>query len=195
MVLCLLQPGWAHAHLVSTRFGEYYAGLLHPVTTLTHLVPWLALGLLAGLQSAPQSRHTLLLFPLAVLLGSALGSLLPPQHWLDVINLLSFLLLGGLVLLARPLPVAAYCGLILATGISHGYANGMPELYGKNLGLYLAGVTTAAYLLVTVLTATSRQLITRPSWGIIAVRAGGSWIAAIGMMFLAFNVLIAPAAP
>ena len=47
LLFCLLTPQCAHAHLVSTRFGEYYAGLLHPVITLSHLIPWLALALVA----------------------------------------------------------------------------------------------------------------------------------------------------
>jgi hydrogenase/urease accessory protein HupE len=67
MLLCL--PEQAAAHLVSTRFGELYSGLLHPLTTLQHLVPWLALGLLGGLQAPRTARWALLAFPLAVLAG------------------------------------------------------------------------------------------------------------------------------
>jgi len=60
-----LAPFAAEAHLVSTRFGELYSGLLHPLTTLLHLVPWACLGLLAGLQRAETSRWVPLAFPLA----------------------------------------------------------------------------------------------------------------------------------
>jgi len=194
LLFCLLTPQWAHAHLVSTRFGEYYAGLLHPVITLSHLIPWLALALVAGLQNTASARTALPLFPLAVLAGAALGSTLPAQQWIAVINLISFLVLGGLVLAARPLPPRFFIALVMATGLSHGYANGMPELFGQGLVLYLAGVTCAAYLLVSILTAASHQLITQRSWGIIAVRAGGSWIAAIGFLYLAFTLFVKGAA-
>ncbi|HAG94897.1 MAG: hypothetical protein CMK83_20050 [Pseudomonadales bacterium] len=194
LLFCLLTPQWAHAHLVSTRFGEYYAGLLHPVITLSHLIPWLALALVAGLQNTASARTALPLFPLAVLAGAALGSTLPAQQWIAVINLISFLVLGGLVLAARPLPPRFFIALVMATGLSHGYANGMPELFGQGLVLYLAGVTCAAYLLVSILTAASHQLITQRSWGIIAVRAGGSWIAAIGFLYLAFTLFVTGAA-
>ena len=194
LLFCLLTPQWAHAHLVSTRFGEYYAGLLHPVITLSHLIPWLALALVAGLQNTASARPALPLFPLAVLAGAALGSTLPAQQWIAVINLISFLVLGGLVLAARPLPPRFFIALVMATGLSHGYANGMPELFGQGLVLYLAGVTCAAYLLVSILTAASHQLITQRSWGIIAVRAGGSWIAAIGFLYLAFTLFVTGAA-
>ena len=194
LLFCLLTPQWAHAHLVSTRFGEYYAGLLHPVITLSHLIPWLALALVAGLQNTASARTALPLFPLAVLAGAALGSTLPAQQWIAVINLISFLVLGGLVLAARPLPPRFFIALVMATGLSHGYANGMPELFGQGLVLYLAGVTCAAYLLVSILTAASHQLITQRSWGIIAVRAGGSWSAAIGFLYLAFTLFVTGAA-
>ncbi|HBO95553.1 MAG TPA: hypothetical protein DD667_19885 [Gammaproteobacteria bacterium] len=126
--------------------------------------------------------------------GAALGSTLPAQQWIAVINLISFLVLGGLVLAARPLPPRFFIALVMATGLSHGYANGMPELFGQGLVLYLAGVTCAAYLLVSILTAASHQLITQRSWGIIAVRAGGSWIAAIGFLYLAFTLFVTGAA-
>ena len=190
LLLCLLLPQWAHAHLVSTRFGEYYAGLLHPVTTLTHVIPWLAIALLAGLQSPAAGRSTLLSFPLAVLIGTALGSALPEQAWITMVNMVSFLVLGGLVLSAIALPRHLFTALIITTGLSHGYANGMPELFGNSLWLYLAGVTSAAYLLVSILTAASHTLIARQSWGIFAIRASGSWIAAIGFMSLAFSLFV-----
>ena len=66
--------------------------------------------------------------------------------------------------------------------------------FEPELVLYLAGVTCAAYLLVSILTAASHQLITQRSWGIIAVRAGGSWIAAIGFLYLAFTLFVTGAA-
>lgn len=190
--LALLIPVPASAHLVSTRFGEFYAGMLHPVTTLGHLVPWLAVGLLAGLQHSALARKVLLLFPLAVLAGTWMGSELNTAAWVGIVNQSSLLILGLLVVLARPLPPAVFSGVVMIYGLSHGLGNGATDLSGNGLLLYVLGVTTAAYLLVTLLTASSHQLVTRQSWGTVAIRAGGSWIAAVGLIYLTFTLLAAP---
>ena len=75
LLFCLLTPQWAHAHLVSTRFGEYYAGLLHPVITLSHLIPWLALALVAGLQNTASARTALPLFAIWTLISHSASCL------------------------------------------------------------------------------------------------------------------------
>jgi hydrogenase/urease accessory protein HupE len=36
-------PTPAFAHLVNTKVGEFYAGMLHPLTSVEHLFPSLAL--------------------------------------------------------------------------------------------------------------------------------------------------------
>jgi ABC-type nickel/cobalt efflux system permease component RcnA len=38
----------AFAHLVNTNVGEFYAGMLHPLTSAEHLLPAVALALFAG---------------------------------------------------------------------------------------------------------------------------------------------------
>ena len=42
--VCL--PAKAYAHLVNTNVGEFYAGMMHPVTSSAHLLPILALALI-----------------------------------------------------------------------------------------------------------------------------------------------------
>jgi nickel/cobalt exporter len=43
-----LWPALASAHLVNTDVGEFYAGMMHPLTSAEHLLPTLALALLAS---------------------------------------------------------------------------------------------------------------------------------------------------
>jgi hydrogenase/urease accessory protein HupE len=38
-----LIPAPAFAHLVNTDVGEFYAGMLHPLTSIEHLLPTVAL--------------------------------------------------------------------------------------------------------------------------------------------------------
>jgi len=49
--LCLLMAASiAHAHSPIKGIGGFYAGFLHPVTGLEHVLPFAALGILAGQQ-------------------------------------------------------------------------------------------------------------------------------------------------
>jgi urease accessory protein len=82
---------------LSSRFGDFYGGMLHPLTALEHAVPSLALGLLAGQQGARAARWLLLIFPLGLLVGAALATVIPPLPWVRLVNNLSFAVLGLLV--------------------------------------------------------------------------------------------------
>jgi hydrogenase/urease accessory protein HupE len=184
----LLSSPPASAHLVSTRFGEYYAGLLHPLTTLVHLVPWIALALLAAVQGKADARRNLLAFPAAVALGVVLGAWLPGLAAAQAFNIASLSLLGALVALAVPLPSGAFLALSLLCGLSHGYANAAGALEPWSLTLYTAGVATAAYLLSALLGAAG-VAASRLDWGLVAVRALGSWILASGLLYAGFNLV------
>ena len=69
----VLIPSSASAHLVDARFGDFYAGLVHPLTALEHVFPFLAVGLLAGQQGARSARVILSCFALALIAGAVLG--------------------------------------------------------------------------------------------------------------------------
>jgi urease accessory protein len=193
LMLTVSQP--ASAHLVSTRFGEFYAGLLHPLTTLAHLVAWIALALLAAAQGATDARRNLLAFPAAVALGVVLGAWLPGLAAAEAVNIASLPVLGALVALAVPLPGPAFLAVALLCGISHGYANATattaPGPWG--LMLYTAGVATAAYLMSALLGAAG-VVAGRRGWGRVAVRALGSWILASGLLYASFTLVGGPGA-
>jgi hydrogenase/urease accessory protein HupE len=179
----------ALAHSVSARFGELYSGLLHPLTTLAHLVPWLAMGLLGGFLEVRRSRWILIAFPLSVSTGVLLASVLPASVWVEGLNLASFVIVGVLVVVGRQLSFAQFATLTALFGVSHGVANGVAGLGGSGLVLYTMGVAIAAYLTITLTTALSHVLLERFGWGHIAVRAAGSWIVAIGLVFGGFTLL------
>lgn len=188
-LLVLLVPQVAHAHLVSTRFGEFYSGLLHPLTTLVHLVPWLALAMFAAMQGKAFARQTLPLFPLAVGLGTLLGIGFAGLQNVLLLNIISFVVLGALVAVSYPIPRAFAFAAILLFAISHGYANGDVDLADGSLVLYVAGVTTAAYLVVALGAGASATLYDKAAWGRIAQRALGSWILAVGLIYGGFELM------
>lgn len=191
LLICLsLLPQTAFAHLVSTRFGEFYSGILHPLSTLSHLLPWIAIALLCGMQR-PQgyARWALVVFPVAIFFGALMGSQAVLPHWIYLLNLTSFLV-GLMVALALKLNASMFFALLLIFGFSHGFANGEPDLRGSDFVLYVSGVAMAAYLLITLLSAAARFTLTQASWGSIALRAGGSWIMAIGVLHIGFYLMI-----
>lgn len=189
LVSVLLVSQQADAHLVSTRFGEFYSGLLHPITTFMHVIPWAGMALLGAQQVRSYSRWLLIIFPLAVTTGVFSSSFLPEIKWLNLINLGSFVLPGLLVILSVHLPKQLFIGIALIFGFTHGFANGVNNLSLSGYLLYISGVGTAAYILTALLMAHARWLSEKLSWGAIALRVVGSWILAIGFIFFGFTLL------
>jgi urease accessory protein len=188
LVVCLVSfSGSADAHSMVKGVGDFYAGLLHVLTALEHVLPFIALSLLAGQRGMKaQAEAVLLVFPVALMAGAAAALWLPPLPGLAFFNIASAILLGALVAAARPLPRAVFYGLVVVFGISHGFANGeaitqTTKAYLFILGVGLSGLAVLAYgtLMVDFL------LKRKAGWITIAVRVAGSWIAAIGVLVLA----------
>jgi urease accessory protein len=188
LVVCLVSfAGSADAHSMVKGVGDFYAGLLHVLTALEHVLPFIALSLLAGQRGMKaQAEAVLLVFPVALMAGAAAALWLPPLPGLAFFNIASAILLGALVAAARPLPRAVFYGLVVVFGISHGFANGeaitqTTKAYLFILGVGLSGLAVLAYgtLMVDFL------LKRKAGWITIAVRVAGSWIAAIGVLVLA----------
>src|SRR5262245_40147371 len=81
-------PTPASAHLVNTNVGEFYAGMLYPLTSAEHLLPTLALAVLAIQRGKHAARTTLFAFPLALLAGTLAGGCLPPFAPFQLANLI-----------------------------------------------------------------------------------------------------------
>ena len=181
-VLAVL-PQPAQAHLVTTRFGDFYGGMLHPLLGVEYVLPWLALGLLAGLHGENTGRWVTVAFPIGVALGIALSLIAPsPERLLVSVNLLSFVIIGGLVVVARPLASPLLVAIGTAFGAAQGWENALAIDTGTNAGLFGAGVTVVSYIVITLVTAAAVVTLRRAHWVRIAVRAAGSWITAIGLM-------------
>ena len=179
----VLIPARASAHLVDARFGDFYAGLVHPLTALEHVFPFLAVGLLAGQQGARSARAILGCFALALVAGAVLGHFGPGTTLVVYLNGASFVVLGGLVALARRLPVWVLLALSSLFGLTHGYANGTAMTSDMLALNFVAGMASAGVIVVSL--GAGVVLSLRASWTKIAVRVVGSWIAAIGLMTIA----------
>ncbi len=184
LCLALLATG-AQAHSSAQGVGDFYAGFLHPLTALEHVLAFLALGILCG-QQGQRAQAALPLFWVALMIGATAALWVPGLPWVDPINILSSIVLGALIAAAIPLPVSVYLVLALLFGLSHGYANGAaitpmirPYLFIPGVGL--AGLVVTGYGVVMVDWLLRRKI----SWMAIAVRVAGSGITAIGLLVLA----------
>ena len=175
----------AYAHAPIQGIGDFYVGFLHPVTGLEHVLPFAALGILAG-QQGNRAAPTLLLFALMLMLGALGAHWIPALPYIGLLNTLSVVLLGVLVAIDSRLPVMVLCVIATVFGLSHGLANGTAldgafKAYLAIPGLGLAGLVVPAWLMIVV------EFILRQQydWMRIAVRVAGSWITAIGVLVLA----------
>jgi ABC-type nickel/cobalt efflux system permease component RcnA len=156
VALAALLPTAAWAHLVNTDVGEFYAGMLHPLTSAEHLLPTLALALLGIQCGKPGARATLLAFPIALLVGTVAGSQLPPFGVFHLANLVVLIALGGLLALGerfkRPGP-AAVGALALLVGCILGYRSGIDMAASQVAAQFIPGVALTGFMVVALLVA------------------------------------------
>jgi len=186
IIAVALACGSAEAHLNATGMGPIYDGLMHFLTSPEDLVPVLALALLAGLRGAPYGRLAMFALPTAWLLGCLFGfsaaaasaGMLGASFW--------FLALGGLVVFDARLSLRAMTALCALLGLVHGYLNGAGMGLSASAVVAAIGLASAVFVVVVLVAAFVARLQTH--WARIAVRIGGSWIAASGLLMLGWSV-------
>lgn len=190
-------PGWAvavvvavaspaHAHLLTTGLGPFYDGLAHLFVTPEDLLPVIALALLAGLHGPRFGRAVLFALPAAWLAGSLVGPLVAPHVTMPVVTAAVTIAVGAMVAAGRPLPLALVTGFAVALGLFAGALNGIDLAMAHASPLGAAGVTTALFVVVSLLAGQVASV--RASRARIAVQVAGSWIAAIGLFMLGWAV-------
>lgn len=182
-------PTMAQAHLVDTRLGDFYSGALHPLTDLEQVLPWIAFAALAAFQGAQRARWIVLAFPLALLAGGLLSQIAPGLPYTSVAGLLLVAGTGLAVALAAPLPLGALVSAAIVMGVLHGYLNGAAMASTTDRFLFLTGMTASGYAVFTLATGTAIAFLRGVGgWRPIALRAGGSWVAAVGIMVLGLHL-------
>lgn len=173
----------AGAHIVSSRLGDFYAGASHPLTGLQDVVLWTALGVLAGTQPAAQARWLIAVFPAGLVAGFLLGLAGGMTNGIAAVDAGCMVALGGLIATAVRLSGPTLTAIAFALGLIRGAANAGGVGPDTNTSLFAAGFAVAGYVVITLLSAVTLSF-RRPDagWRNIALRAGGSWIAAIGVM-------------
>jgi hydrogenase/urease accessory protein HupE len=191
LILSLLISVWlatsANAHLVNTGLGPFYDGVSHLLLSPEDLIPVIAMAIFAGLNGPIAGRHTLFAMTGAWLAAGVAGSLVGNPLVPPAVTTGSFLLLGTLAATDRRSSPAAVATLAAAIGVLHGWLNGAGTAGAKpaTIGVLL-GVTGAIFVLVAVVAAT--PVSARWAWARVGFRVTGSWIAAIGLLMLGWEM-------
>jgi hydrogenase/urease accessory protein HupE len=179
-------PQTASAHLVTSGIGPFYDGVVHFLVSPEDLAVVLALALFGGLFGRTAARWLVLVLPVAWLLGTGFGLRWPGptgSGWLPALSML----LAGLLAAVNPnvppwLPAAVAMGL----GMVHGCLNGRTMAATDTSFLAAVGIVAALGLVALLLGALTSTL--RVPWQKIAARTLGSWMAASGLLALAWSV-------
>ena len=182
--LSLILPSCALAHPMK-GVGDFYAGMLHPMTSVECVLPIIALSLLAGQQNRRTAIGILSSFPIASMLGTLLALLLPVSPFIAVINTSAMAVLGILVALNRSLPIGISVILSAVLGLTVGWANGGELTSDTSAYRFIPGLAVVGLLLISYGIALVRSL--NVPWAKTAMRVTGSWIAAIGILVLSLN--------
>jgi hydrogenase/urease accessory protein HupE len=172
----------AEAHLNATGMGPFYDGLMHFLMSPEDIVPVVALALLAGLRGENYGRRALFVLPTAWFLGALAGLSALAANPHPFIAAAWFVLLGGLVAADAHVSLRASTLLAAILGLYHGYLNGTGMGQSLSVMVILVGLVFAVFVLIALVTAFVVRL--RASWARIAIRVGGSWIAASGLLLL-----------
>lgn len=183
----LFLPGSARAHSPIQGAGDIVNGLLHPLTTITHVLIIVGLGLLGGRSKLVDFKLPMTIF--AVLAGLALlltttggiKAVYPP-----LLICIALCAAVPLTLELTPPPLARnalFATAALALGLDSAVESGSTATVFKTLvGNWISLIVLVADLAIYV------SLAGEAKWMKIALRIVGSWIIAISLMMLAFSL-------
>jgi urease accessory protein len=173
-------PAWAHTAIQS--MGSFWSGVAHVLTSIDLVTLLLGLAIWASFHDRQSDAPIVRAAFLASLVGVAIAAMSGSQ--LDVSPLVAALMvLTGLAGAAR---LQAGHGLLVGAASAGGLlagAAGSPGAAGVSLGLFSLGGSIAAASVISWGLIATRGV--NFEWGRLALRAGASWIAAIGLMIVA----------
>jgi hydrogenase/urease accessory protein HupE len=186
LVAAMLWPAPAEAHLVTTGLGPIYDGISHVLMSPDDLVPILAMAFLAGLNGPAAGRRTLFALTAAWFIGGAAGFYAGQSLVPGAAAAISFLVLGSLTAADWRLSPGMVTVLAVVVGMVHGWLNGAGIAESQRELLGLVGIASVVFVLVALASAFVVSLGATPTR--IAVRVAGSWVAAIGLLMLGWNL-------
>ncbi|MHC5004010.1 MAG: HupE/UreJ family protein, partial [Planctomycetota bacterium] len=177
----------AAAHLVSTELGPFYDGAAHPLVTPADLLTILALAVLAAYGGAAAGRRLLVSLCAGWIAGLAAAFAVAGAEWqVPLVTASAILGLGVIGLLYRRVPAALLAVAAAAIGLGRGLLNGSAARAADGQWLSVIGIATGVFVLAALLAALCLVLERRRAT--ILLRVGSSWIAAIGLLMLGWEI-------
>jgi len=180
-------PSISLAHAPIRQFGDFYAGIFHPVTALEHLVPLLMMAFFVGQQNVRTTRMAVIIIPLLFILGGLIGYFIGESQAIIWINRCSFLIMGILVAIGRVYRPAPVILVISVFALTHGFENLAGIDNSVLLLLFMIGMLVCIAFLSLTGAAAVHVLV--KDWQKIAIRVAGSWSAAVGVLILALLLI------
>ena len=166
--------------------GPFYDGLAHPFLTPSHLLPVLALSIMAALAGAGTGRVLITVMPLIWLGAGFLGSSLPREPSLPGCLGAITLALGVLAASAAPLSIYLFGVVASVASILPALTDGAEaRASGQGLPGTLGIVVSVAAISSLV---AGHGLRLRGAAARIALRIAGSWIGAVGLLTLGWSI-------
>ncbi len=174
------QPAWAHSNPFLA--GGLLAGLEHPLSGPDHLLAMVAVGLWGAFLGRPLIILLPVIFPTVMAIGGALGMIGTPVPPVEIGIAVSVLTLGTAIALGWRAPVWPASIIVAMFAIFHGYAHGaelpsMADPIAFSLGFVVAtGSLHVAGIAI--------GLIAQRPGGVMAIRGIGVAIAIAGVYYL-----------
>lgn len=181
--------GWGLVFLHAGYDSTIFAGLLHPVMGIDHLLAMVTVGLLSAQMGGRAIWTVPTAFVSVMAFGGVLGIIGMPLPFVEYAIALSVVTLGVALAANRRLPVVAAMVLVGLFALFHGHAHGaeLPGYSGSVVGVvaYVFGflVATAGLHLIGALTG---QIAVSNPRGANLLRFSGALIALVGV-FLVFR--------
>lgn len=172
----------AHAHSDEVGGGGFFAGYIHPLSGLDHLLAMVAVGMWGASLGRPLIWALPITFPLLMVVGGVMGILGVAVPYVETGIAASVVALGLAILAAWRAPVPVALALIGIFGVLHGYAHGIELTDATTPASYSAGFVVSTGLLH--LAGIAIGMVVRLPHGIAALRAAGAAIAAAGVWIL-----------
>jgi len=186
-------PAWAHhfmdGSLPQTFMQGLLSGLGHPLIGVDHAVFIVAAGFFLALINS--GMWGVLALVAGSLAGAALHLAGVGLPWGEVGVALSVVLIGGLVMARRRIPLSWLAGGMAIAGVLHGhaYAEAIFGAEAAPLAAYLIGFSVIQFCVATAAFLMHRWLIAaRGTWAKPVSSGLGAAAAAVGMAFLALNL-------
>ena len=173
----------AFPHEAAFHGPALLTGAINYLSGVEYVLGAIALGLLAGQHGRDAIALSVAALTIGLVTGAIASGYTVTAPYVDITNLCAAAGIGVLVALRFPVGLTAVVGIGLLLGLAQGYSNGLAIGIDSEEALFIAGIVGACLSILAIASALARAA--RASWQAIAVRAVGSWIAAIALIVLA----------